>query len=62
MTKAGAEDRYGDIFVDTVKSHEMYRRWLALARPAPGPGNLRRPLWLPRAFKPATSAYIIPER
>ena len=62
VTKAGAEDRYGDIFVDTAKSHEMYRRWLALARPAPGPGNLRRPLWLPRAFKPATSAYIIPEQ
>jgi anaerobic selenocysteine-containing dehydrogenase len=62
VTRAGADDRYGDVFVDTDKSHEMYRRWLALARPAPGPGNLRRPLWLPRAFKPATSAYIIPER
>ncbi len=62
VTKAGPDDRYGDIFVDTAKSHEMYRRWLALARPAPGPGNLRRPLWLPRAFKPATTAYIIPER
>jgi hypothetical protein len=22
-----------------------------------GPGNLRRPLWLPRAFKPDASAY-----
>ncbi|PYN99068.1 MAG: formate dehydrogenase [Candidatus Rokuibacteriota bacterium] len=62
VTKAGPDDRYGDIFVDTAKSHEMYRRWLALARPAPGPGNLRRPLWLPRAFKPAAAAYIIPER
>ena len=62
VTRAGPDDRYGDVFVDTNKSHEMYRRWLALARPAPGPGNLRRPLWLPRAFKPATSAYIIPER
>ena len=62
VTRAGADDRYGDVFVDTDKSHEMYRRWLALARPAPGPGNLRRPLWLPRAFKPATSAYIIPEQ
>jgi anaerobic selenocysteine-containing dehydrogenase len=61
VTKAGSDDRYGDVFVDTGKSHEMYRRWLALARPAPGPGNLRRPLWLPRAFKPATSAYIIRE-
>jgi len=62
VMKAAPDDRYGDIFVDTAKSHEMYRRWLALARPAPGPGNLRRPLWLPRAFKPATTAYIIPER
>jgi len=62
VTRAGADDRYGDVFVDTDKSHEIYRRWLALARPAPGPGNLRRPLWLPRAFKPATSAYIIPEQ
>jgi len=62
VTRAGADDRYGDVFVDTDKSHQMYRRWLALARPAPGPGNLRRPLWLPRAFKPATSAYIIHEQ
>jgi len=30
---------------------------LALARPAPGPGGLRRPLWLPRAFKPDASMY-----
>jgi hypothetical protein len=35
----------------------MYREWLALARPAPGPDGLRRPLWLPRALKPDASAY-----
>jgi anaerobic selenocysteine-containing dehydrogenase len=57
VSKAGADDRYGDIVVDTAKSFEVYREWLALARPAPGPGNLRRPLWLPRAFKPDASAY-----
>ena len=57
MTKAGPDDRYGDVVVDTAKSHEVYREWLKLARPAPGPGNLRRPLWLPRAFKPDASAY-----
>ena len=28
-----------------------------MARPAPGPDGLRRPLWLPRAFKPDASAY-----
>jgi anaerobic selenocysteine-containing dehydrogenase len=57
VTRAGADDRYGDIVVDTEKSFQVYRQWLALARPAPGPGNLRRPLWLPRAFKPDASAY-----
>jgi anaerobic selenocysteine-containing dehydrogenase len=51
------DERYGDIVVDTDRAHEVYRRWLALTRPAPGPGGLRRPLWLPRAFKPDPSAY-----
>jgi anaerobic selenocysteine-containing dehydrogenase len=57
VTKAGPDERYGDIVVDTEKSFQVYRQWLALARPAPGPDNLRRPLWLPRAFKPDASAY-----
>ncbi len=57
VTRAGTDDSYGDIVVDTNKSFEVYRRWLALARPAPGPGGLRRPLWLPRAFKPDASAF-----
>jgi hypothetical protein len=43
--------------VDTAKAHEVYRRWLEMARPAPGPGNLRRPLWLPRAYKPDPATY-----
>jgi anaerobic selenocysteine-containing dehydrogenase len=59
VTKAGPDDRYGDIVVDTEKSFQVYREWLSLARPAPGPGNLRRPLWLPRAFKPDVAAYQI---
>jgi len=57
VERPGADDRYGDIFVDTNKSHEVYKRWLALTRPAPGPGGLRRPLWLPRAYKPDPEAY-----
>ena len=59
VMRPGPDDRYGDVFVDTDKSFEVYREWLALARPAPGPDNLRRPLWLPRAFKPDASAYKI---
>jgi anaerobic selenocysteine-containing dehydrogenase len=57
VSRPGPDDRYGDIFVDTNRAFEVYKQWLAKARPAPGPGNLRRPLWLPRAFKPDASAY-----
>jgi anaerobic selenocysteine-containing dehydrogenase len=57
VSRPARDERYGDIFVDTNRSFEVYREWLAKARPAPGPGNLRRPLWLPRAFKPDASAY-----
>ncbi len=62
VTQPGADDKYGDIFVDTNKSHEVYKRWLSRTRPAPGPGNLRRPLWLPRSYKPAPEAYYLKEK
>ena len=52
-------DEYGDIFVDTNKSMEIYREWLAMARPAPGPDNLRRPLWMKRALKPVDEAFYL---
>jgi len=59
VARPGPDDRYGDVVVDTNRSFEVYREWLRLARPAPGPGNLRRPLWLPRALKPDPSAYLL---
>lgn len=59
VEKPGPDDRYGDILVDTNKAHEVYRRWLQMTRPAPGPENLRRPLWLPRSYKPAAEAYYL---
>jgi anaerobic selenocysteine-containing dehydrogenase len=62
MEKPGPDDRYGDIIVDTTRSHEVYRRWLALARPAPGPDGLRRPLWLPRVYRPAPEAFYLGRR
>jgi anaerobic selenocysteine-containing dehydrogenase len=62
VTKPSAEDKYGDIFVDTDKSHEVYRRWLLKTRPGPGPGNLRRPIWLPRSYKPAPEAYYFDKK
>ncbi len=61
VAKGGPDDRYGDIEVDTSKSMEVYREWLAKTKPAPGPGGLRRPLWLDRAVRPADAAYRVGE-
>ncbi len=32
---AHPDDRYGDVVVDTVRSREVYREWLAMTRPGP---------------------------
>ncbi len=50
-------DAYGDVVVDTSKSMEIYREWLQLTKPGPGPGGLRRPLWLNRPVRPTDDAY-----
>jgi anaerobic selenocysteine-containing dehydrogenase len=57
VAKASAEDCYGDVFVDTERSMQVYREWLAKARPGPGPGGLRRPLWLDRPLRPAEELF-----
>jgi anaerobic selenocysteine-containing dehydrogenase len=54
---AASDDRYGDISVDTGRSFEIYREWLARTRSGPGPAGLRRPLWFARPVKPAATAY-----
>jgi anaerobic selenocysteine-containing dehydrogenase len=59
IERAGPDDQYGDIFVDTNKSMDVYREWLAMTRPAPGPGGLRRPLWFKRALRPDDSTYYV---
>jgi anaerobic selenocysteine-containing dehydrogenase len=57
VSRAKTGDRYGDVFVDTGRSMEVYREWLAKARPGPGPGGLRRPLWLDRPLRPAEEMF-----
>ena len=52
-----SDDRYGDVFVDLAKSRAVYDEWLSKTKPAPGPGGLRRPLWLNRPLKPTEDAY-----
>ena len=59
IEKAHPEDRYGDIFVDTEKSFQIYREWLKMTRPAPGPDGLRRPLWLKRPLRPVTELFYL---
>ncbi|MBK8621251.1 MAG: molybdopterin-dependent oxidoreductase [Saprospiraceae bacterium] len=59
IEKPGPDDKYGDIMVDTNKSMEIYREWMKMTRPAPGPDGLRRPLWFRRPLKPHKDAYYI---
>jgi len=59
--RAPASDRYGDVYVQAGRSMEVYREWLARAKPAPGPGGLRRPLWLDRPLRPSPEMFTIPE-
>ena len=54
-----AGDKYGDIFVDTNKSHENFKEWLKMTRPAPGPDGMRRPYWFKRPLKPDKKAYYL---
>lgn len=62
LEPAGPNDRYGDIYVDTKRAHEVYREWLAMTRPASkvSPNGMRRPHWLLRPFRPAREAYFLP--
>ena len=57
IEKAGADDKYGDIFVDTNRSFAVYKEWQEMTRPAPGPEGLRRPLWMGRPLKPVKEAF-----
>jgi anaerobic selenocysteine-containing dehydrogenase len=59
LEKVGPDDRYGDIMVDTNKSMEVYKKWMDMTRPAPGPEGLRRPLWFNRVLKPTIDNYYL---
>ncbi len=62
VRKARAGEKHGDVWVDTVKSMEIYRDWVALARSAAthSPDGTRRPMWLKRPLKPTAEAYKLP--
>jgi anaerobic selenocysteine-containing dehydrogenase len=64
VRRAEPDDTYGDISVDTEKSHEVYLQWLARTRSAEkfSPDGTRRPYWLLRPLKPAKEFYRLPDR
>ncbi len=62
LEQAHPGDRYGDIVVDTAKSHAIYLEWLARTKPAPGPDGLRRPLWFSRPVRPIDDAYLVKKK
>ena len=57
IERPSSNDKYGDIFVDAEKSFAVYKEWLAMTRPAPGPNGERRPLWFKRPVRPIDEAY-----
>jgi len=52
VEKAHPGDKYADVYVDTQKSMEVYRKWLAMTRPGPQEDGLRRPEVFERPFRP----------
>jgi anaerobic selenocysteine-containing dehydrogenase len=65
VERAAPDEQCGDVFVDTRRSMEIYRDWMARTRwpvgPAPGADGkrLRRPLWLNRPLRPAEAAFRV---
>jgi hypothetical protein len=64
VRKAAPNEKYGDVWVDTNRSMEVYREWVAMTRSAVdySPDGTRRPYWLKRPLKPVYEAYKLPEK
>lgn len=64
VRKAGSNERYGDVQVDTNRSMDLYRRWYDLTRSAVdhSPDGTRRPYWIKRPLKPVREAFLLPKK
>ena len=61
IEKARPDDQYGDVVVDTKRSREVYREWMATTRPGPSRSGLRRPEFMMRPVKPRRKAFRAPQ-
>ncbi len=57
VVPARSDDEFGDVVVDTRKSMEVYREWMARARPAAN--GLRRPMHFKRVCRPEDGTFKI---
>ncbi|MEK6222018.1 MAG: molybdopterin-dependent oxidoreductase [Chloroflexota bacterium] len=64
VRKAGPNEAYGEVFVDTNRSMEVYHEWVDMTRPAVkySPEGTYRPAWLKRPLRPVKSAYKLPKK
>jgi len=58
VAAAGADDAYGDIAVDTGRSMEIFREWLAKTRPGAATAGFEPGQHFARPVKPTASAYV----
>ena len=60
ISKPKNDEKYGDIFVDTNKSFEHFKKWNQWALDKEKhPQNLRRPLWMGRPLTPKEDQFFI---
>ena len=64
VRKANANEKYGEVWVDTARSMQVYQEWVGLTRSAVdySPDGTRRPFWLKRPLKPVKEAYKLPDK
>tara|TARA_B100001123_G_C15196211_1_gene981430 strand:- start:894 stop:1088 length:195 start_codon:yes stop_codon:yes gene_type:complete len=60
ISRPNSDEKYGDIFVDTNKSFEHFKKWNEWAKEREKhPNRLRRPLWMTRPLTPKKDQFYI---
>ena len=63
ISKPEEDEKYGDVFVDTSKSFNHFKKWNEWAREREiHPNGLRRPLWMARPLTPKREKFYINDK